>query len=98
MPFALAPPGVIGLQCALPLLWQGLVEAGHFSPLELWRTLSANPALCLGQSPPAIDAEWVLFNPQQEWMVSAETLQSLSENIPWLDQVIQGQVIKSSCS
>ena len=30
VPFALAPPGVIGLQCALPLLWQGLVEAGAF--------------------------------------------------------------------
>ncbi|MEB3233569.1 MAG: hypothetical protein VKJ64_21350, partial [Leptolyngbyaceae bacterium] len=29
VPFALAPPGVIGLQCALSLLWQGLVQTGH---------------------------------------------------------------------
>lgn len=95
VPFALAPPGVIGLQCALPLLWQGLVEAGHFSPLDLWRTLSANPALCLGQTPPTIDSEWVLFNSQQEWPITAATLRSLSANLPWIDQVIHGQVVQA---
>ena len=97
VPFALAPPGVIGLQCALPLLWQGLVEAGHFSPLDLWRTLSMNPSLCLGQTPPTIDSEWVLFNTQQEWTMSIESLCSLATNVPWINQNIQGQVVGNSC-
>jgi len=47
--FAEAPPGAIGLELALPLLWQYLVETGEFTALELWGALSTRPAECLGQ-------------------------------------------------
>ncbi|MGQ9871933.1 dihydroorotase [Leptodesmis sp.] len=99
--FAEAPPGAIGLQLALPLLWQTLVATGQWSALELWATLSTRPALCLCQAPPSITpgqaAEIVLFNPYQSWTANSQTLKSRSMNTPWLDQAITGQVIKLWC-
>ncbi|MEO1670229.1 MAG: dihydroorotase, partial [Cyanobacteria bacterium J06631_2] len=47
--FALAPPGVIGLEFALPLLWQRFVATGEWSALELWQALSSRPRQCLQQ-------------------------------------------------
>ena len=50
VPFSQSPPGVIGLDLALPILWRTLVEAGDWPPLQFWRCLSTHPARCLGQS------------------------------------------------
>lgn len=95
--FADAPPGAIGLELALPLLWQGLVETGELSPLELWRALSTGPAGCLGLSlgaiAPNLPAEVVLFDPQQTWTASKQTIKSLSANTPWWGREIKGQVV-----
>ncbi|MBW4498986.1 MAG: dihydroorotase [Scytonema hyalinum WJT4-NPBG1] len=53
--FAEAPPGAIGYELALPLLWQHLVETGEFTALELWKALSINPVECLKQKTSAIE-------------------------------------------
>jgi dihydroorotase len=97
--FAEAPPGVIGLELALPLLWHTLVETGDWSALELWRSISTNPAICLKQPPSAIapgqPAELVLFNPQQTWKVVRHTLKSHSTNTPYLGQELTGRVVQT---
>lgn len=99
--FAEAPPGAIGLEIALPLLWHRLVETGDWSALELWQRLSTNPAICLGQKLKAIapgqPAELVLFDPQKTWKVERQTLKSQSTNTPWLGQQITGRVIQTWC-
>ena len=99
--FSQSPPGVIGLELALPILWRTLVELGDWSPLELWRCLSTHPAQCLGQSPPTLQvdhsAELTLFDPQAAWTVEPKTLKSLSNNTPWLEKQIQGQVLRVWC-
>ena len=99
--FAESPPGVIGLELALPLLWHHLVEKGTCSPLQLWQCLSTNPAICLQQPPSAIapdqPAELVLFDPQQTWTVDKHTLKSQSSNTPWLGQQLTGRVVKTWC-
>jgi dihydroorotase len=99
--FAEAPPGAIGLELALPLLWQSLVETGEFTALELWRALSSNPAKCLGQKINAISpnqsAELTLFDPQQTWKVERKNLHTLSQNTPWLGQELQGRVVQTWC-
>ncbi len=107
VPFAEAPPGAIGLELALPLLWQGLVETQHCSALALWRALSCNPARCMGQTLEAIlpesatanapksPAELTLFDPNQHWVSAPQHLQSLSHNTPWLHHPIQGRVLKT---
>ncbi len=97
--FAEAPAGAIGLELALPLLWQHLVETGEFSALELWRTLSTRPVQCLqhtcGAIAPQEPAELTLFDPQQAWIVERQTLKSRSHNTPWLGQQILGRVVKT---
>lgn len=99
--FAEAPPGAIGLEIALPLLWQTLVETGDWSALQLWQRLSTNPAFCLGQSLKAIApgqlAELVLFDPEKTWRVDRSNLKSQSTNTPWLGQQLTGRVIQTWC-
>jgi dihydroorotase len=99
--FAQAPPGAIGLELALPLLWQALVVEHQGSPLDLWRVLSTNPARCLQQTPSQVainrPAELTLFNPKLTWTANGQTLKSLSRNTSWLGQTIQGQVVQTWC-
>ncbi len=63
--FDAAPPGAIGLELALPLLWQAFVakaenQTGNqhipvpgtqWRPSQLWQALSTKPAQCLGLTP-----------------------------------------------
>lgn len=97
--FAEAPPGAIGLELALPLLWHNLVETGEWFALELWRCLSTRPAECLQQIPSAIapgqPAELTLFDPQQPWTVKKQSLYSLAANTPWLGQEVSGRVLQT---
>lgn len=99
--FAEAPPGAIGLELALPLLWQNLVATGEFTPLELWRLLSTRPAECLQQNPPKINpgsrAELTLFAPKETWQVNISNLCSLSTNTPWLGQELTGRILQTWC-
>jgi len=100
--FAESPPGAIGLELALPLLWQNLVATGEFTALELWRVLSHQPAACLQQEFKAIQpgekAELTLFNPLQIWQVNKANLQTLSYNTPWFGQEVTGRVVQVWCN
>ncbi|WP_072619477.1 dihydroorotase [Spirulina major] len=95
--FAESPPGAIGLQTALPCLWQQLVISGHLTALELWNAISTQPARCLRQAPPrcavGAAAELTLFDPQRVWTADAPGLRSLSTNSPLFEQQIVGQVV-----
>ncbi len=97
--FAEAPPGAIGFEIALGLLWQGLVASGQWSALELWRSLSLNPASCLQQTVkeicPGNPAELTLFAPQQTWRVESQTLKSMATNTPWLGQQVTGRALQT---
>ena len=99
--FAEAPPGAIGLELALPLLWQHLVETEEFTALELWRSLSTRPAECLKQKLSAIvpgqKAELTLFDPHQNWKVEKQNLYTLSSNTPWYGQQLEGRVLQTWC-
>lgn len=94
--FSAAPPGAIGLELALSVLWQTFVSSGQWSPMQLWQALSESPARCLGILPPLLavgePAELTLFSPQVNWQVSAKTLHSLANNTPWANQTLQGKV------
>ncbi|MBD2259936.1 dihydroorotase [Pseudanabaena sp. FACHB-2040] len=96
--FPSAPPGVIGLELALPLLWQTFVATNRWSATTLVQRLSSGPAACLGQQPPQLQpnqsAEMILFDPQAAWEVSSTTLHSRSSNTPWLGQTLQGRVLE----
>ena len=97
--FALAPPGVIGLELALPLLWQKFVASGRWSALTLWQALSSRPRQCVQLPANAIApekaADLVLFAPQQIWTVNRHNLQSPAANTPWYETEIVGKVIRT---
>ncbi len=88
--FEASPSGAIGLEFALPVLWQRLVASGTLSALDLWRALSANPARCLGiKRSPA----WVLFDPDRMWVADGNALASRSRNSICVGQSIVGRVL-----
>ena len=89
--FGEAPTGAIGLEFALPMLWQGLVETGQMSAVELWRSLSVNPMRCLGK---ALSESWVLFDPGETWTVTERALNGRSLNTHLLGQTVIGRVVK----
>jgi dihydroorotase len=91
--FGEAPVGAIGLELALPMLWQGLVATGKLTALELWRSLSTNPARCLAQTPATVtvgQTELTLFDPKEVWKV--DRLASLAQNTHLWGRSIQGRV------
>lgn len=97
--FAEAPAGVIGLEIALPILWQHFVVSQDWQPLQLWQALSTNPQKCLGQEIKAIDPEHpqalILFDPNKTWQVNAENLHCPQTNTPWWGKNLSGKVIKT---
>ncbi|RMF22334.1 MAG: dihydroorotase [Cyanobacteria bacterium J083] len=96
--FAESPPGVIGLQLILPLLWQHFVISGRWTPLQLWKFLCVSPQYCLHQKPLSLfnqnRHECILFDPNKSWVVSRENLNSTASNTPWLGKTIKGKVIR----
>jgi dihydroorotase len=95
--FGEAPNGALGLELALPMLWQGLVESGQLSAIELWRALSLGAAGCIQQTiaPIAPGTQgYVLFDPAQEWVVNRAGLRSLSDNTHLFGQTVTGKVVR----
>ncbi|MEM8546083.1 MAG: dihydroorotase [Cyanobacteria bacterium P01_H01_bin.119] len=99
VPFSQAPPGAIGLELVLPVLWQKFVVPEIWSPLTLWQALSDRPARCLQQTPPRLlvgePLEALLFDPVQSWQVCPAHLKSQSANTPWYGQTVQGKVTET---
>jgi dihydroorotase len=90
--FAESPPGSIGLELALPCLWQNLVETGDLTALELWQALSINPLKCLGLT--ETNQDYLLFDPTANWTVNGSNLKTLGRNTPWLGDSIQGKATR----
>jgi dihydroorotase len=99
VPFAEAPSGAIGLELALPLLWQTFVESQRWTALDLWQKLSTNPLEILKQPASPIAegqaTELTLFDPHASWEAKPRALKSLSSNTPYLDTTVVGRVLKT---
>ena len=95
--FELASPGMIGLEFLLPLS-SSLVREGLISPLKLLELLITNPAKVIGIEPPSLrkgeKAEIVLFDPEEEYLVTEDFIQSKSKNTPFLGKTIKGRIKK----
>jgi dihydroorotase len=86
--FGEAPVGSIGLELALPVLWENLVVPRYLTPLQLWHGLSSGAAACCGDAAPQ---QLVVFDPTVKWVANSQNLQSRSGNTPWFDRVILGR-------
>ena len=96
VPFALAPPGVIGLEIALPILWEKLVKTEILTSIELWNALSVKPRKCLQKKPLSLNAplaDLTLFDTGKKWQLNSQNSHSQCANTPWWQEQITGKVI-----
>ncbi len=97
LPYADAPPGVIGLETTLAVVWTHLVQAGDVSPDTLVRALTAGPAEVLGLPAPSLregaPADITLFDPNRTWVVDPERFRSKARNCPFAGQELRGMVV-----
>lgn len=90
--FEIAAFGIIGLQTVLPLM----LEAG-LSAAEIAQKLAVNPRKILGIPVPVIqpgeESNFVLFDPEEEWIFNGETNKSKSTNSPLMHQQLKGKAL-----
>ncbi len=90
-----APNGLIGLETAVPLTYS-LVRDGLLTEKDFARMWHHNPARIFGlpanNFAPGDPADFFLFDPEEEWTVSRDTLHSKSLNTPFLEAVLRGRV------
>ena len=94
--FTTAPPGVLGLETALPVVLD-LVRREELTPLQLLRRLTVNPARILGVEGGRLDtgspADVVVIDPERSWVYDPYKGYSKSRNSPWAGQTLQGRVL-----
>jgi dihydroorotase len=94
--FTEAPPGMIGLETAFPVVLD-LVRSGELGPLELMRRLSTNPARILkrpgGSLAVGMPADIVILDPEMVWTYDPAKGYSKSRNSPWAGQTLTGRAI-----
>ncbi len=93
---ALAAPGMIGLELALPLMLR-LVRSGRLSLPVLIEAMSTRPARIFGLPGgtlrPGNPADVVVFDPDARWVVDGRTIVSRSKNTPLTGMTMTGAVI-----
>lgn len=94
--FISAPNGITGLETALISLHHHFVAEGKFGWDLIVKRYSAEPRRMMGLDPVPLEegkpADFLLFDPDKETVVSREFMCSKSENTPFLDQALKGSV------
>jgi dihydroorotase len=105
-PFDQAPPGMLGLQTALPIAWQ--VLSGLLAPERIFDMMSTRPAAIAGLGPddpriaghsahggpvaPGAAANLCVFDPSGVTLVDPARLASRSRNTPYAGRSFTGAV------
>ncbi len=91
----LAPNGFIGLELSLPLVWE-LVRESVLNEADVVRLMAVRPNeifnLPCNRFNPGDPADFILFDPDEEWVVARENLFSKSCNTPYLGKTLKGRV------
>ncbi|HUG86955.1 MAG TPA: dihydroorotase [Euzebya sp.] len=101
LPLAEAPPGMLGTETAMAVVWTHLVAPGVLSPSQAVRLLSVQPAAIAGLhhhgGPVAADrpANICLFDPQARWVVDPAALASRSRNSPFAGATLTGRPVRT---
>ena len=93
--FALAPFGIIGLECALALYARALVDPGHLSWLGLIERMTTRPAeivrLQKGTLSEGADADITIIDPNLSWTIKVAQFASRSRNCPFDGWHVKGR-------
>jgi dihydroorotase len=94
--FTAAPPGVIGLETAVPVTLD-LVRTGSLAPLDWVRRLSTAPARIIGRPGGSLavgaPADLVVIDPERCWVYDPAKGYSKSRNSPWAGQEMTGRTV-----
>jgi dihydroorotase len=94
--FDRAPFGIVGLETAVPLVFDRLIHAGHIGLPRMIELLSVNPARILrvegGTLAPGARADVTLLAPDLPVIVSAARFRSKSKNTPFDGWNLRGGV------
>ncbi|MGD9741804.1 MAG: dihydroorotase [Dongiaceae bacterium] len=98
VPFALAAPGIVGLETLLPLSL-GLFHNGQIGLLELFKRLARSPADILalpqGRFGRGAPADLVLFDLERAGRIEVDRFRSKSKNSPYDGRPVQGRVLRT---
>lgn len=91
-----AAMGMSGLEFAVPLTY-ALVRAGHISEAELVKRWTIEPAKVIGVDEPNLAvgslANVTVIDPDREWQVTPESLQTKSKNTALLGRTLRGRAV-----
>lgn len=97
-PFQQTEPGISGLETLLPLTMR-LVEDGTLSELDALNKITFQPARIIGSEAGRITrnapADLVLFDPDDLWTFTLETMLSQGKNSPFANWAFQGRVSRT---
>ena len=96
LPFLQAEPGIVGLETLLALTLQLHHEQG-ISLIDLLKRMTAAPAQLLdmkeGKLGAGLPADFIIFDPNKDWQIDAESLQSKSKNTPFDGRPVKGMTM-----
>jgi dihydroorotase len=94
--FAQAAFGAVGLETLLPV-GLGLHHSGHTSLLHVLETMTSTPARILGLASGRLakgaPADFVIFDPDEPFVLDADTLHSRAHNTPFDGRRFQGRAL-----
>jgi dihydroorotase len=94
--FTAAPPGVIGLETAVPVTL-ALVREHDLAPLEWVRRLATNPARIIQRAGGSLEvgapAVVVVVDPERRWTYDPAKGFSKSRNSPWAGREMIGRIV-----
>lgn len=101
--FDLASCGMIGLETALSLAIEELIEKKLIGWGELISKMSAAPAKILGLKnkgslAQGADADLTIIDPNAEWVFKKEEILSKSKNSPFIGRKLKGKVVYTICA
>jgi len=89
------PPGVVGLETTLGVIWTELIHAGRLDPATAVRAMTTGPAEVLGIASPALRvgaaADVALFDPEMGWVVDPGAFHSWGRNCPFAGWRLRGK-------
>lgn len=102
--FLAAPPGIVGLETAIPLARLAMIESGLADWPELIRWFSKGPAEVLGLRRPSIQPEepanLTVLDPKRGWRIDPATFCSKGRNTPFAGWDVIGRAwgsIRGDC-
>lgn len=95
-----APSGITGLETSLGLGITSLVKPGHLTLMQLLEKMTCNPAKLYKLPGGSIEvnapADFVIFNPEEEWTV--DSFASKSTNTPFKGYKLLGKIHYTICN